>query len=288
MKSATTVIGHSRHRTQRAGSKRWINQECSYCRFGAERALLSVGRRCWRSGLSAIDLSICARPRHRWNGWESWLEGRRLRRRGGLAVRRLCRLVELYRNFVPTVDRSACGGGRRSRRASSHDGFSEDSYLAGGRGCSCRTSSRRDGFSESSRFVAGVDFPLPFLRCCHSRNEHKFIISVSSQFQFGGLYPGDFFCKIKHGLDRPTVAIVCFGQQYLDESLALAHALGFSRLFHCHSLTQNLEQHGRQIALAFTTASRIAGLTFSKLTFGGRMFISDLAVRRIGLVIRRN
>ena len=181
MKSATTVIGHSRHRTQNAGGKRWINQECSYCRFGAERAFLCIGRRCWRSGSSAIDLSICARPRHRWNGWESWLDGRRLRRRVGLAVRLLCRLVELYRNFVPTFDRSACGGGRRSRRASSHDGFSKDSYLAGGRGGSRRTSNSRDGFSKVSRFVAGGDFPLPFLGgCCHSRNEHELIISESS------------------------------------------------------------------------------------------------------------
>jgi hypothetical protein len=134
MKSATTVIGHSRHRTQNAGGKRWINQECSYCRFGAERAFPCIGRRCWRSGLSAIDLSICARPRHRWNGWESWLDGRRLRRRGGLAVRLLCRLVELKSNGgMGTFYRSkhelvfVCKSGTaphldpRQRRRGSHD-----------------------------------------------------------------------------------------------------------------------------------------------------------------------
>jgi len=56
----------------------------------------------------------------------------------------------------------------------------------------------------------------------------------------------------------------------------------------CYGLTEYLRQHGRQIALAFTTTARIARLTFAKLIFDGRMFVSALAHRCIGLVIRRN
>ena len=159
------------------------------------------------------------------------------------------------------------------------DGFSKGVDLAAGRQGSRPRTSSRDFVSKVSCFVAGGDFPLPFLGgCCYSRNEHKFIISVSCRFQFGSVYPGYLFCKKKHCLDRPAVTIVCFGQQYLDECLALAHALGFSPLFDFHGLTENLDQHGRQIALVFTTTARIAGLTLAKLTFDRGMFVSDLAI----------
>src|SRR5258707_1541980 len=117
---------------------------------------------------------------------------------------------------------------------------------------------------------------------------HKFIMSGSSQFQFGSVYPGNLFCNKKHCLDRPAVTIVCFGQQYLDECLALAHALGFSSLFDFHGLTENVDQHGRQIALAFTTTARIAGLTLAELTFDWRMLVSNLAANCIWLATRLN
>jgi hypothetical protein len=64
--------------------------------------------------------------------------------------------------------------------------------------------------------------------------------------------------------------------------------LGFPSLFDRHGLTEDIGQHGRQIALAFATTARIAGLTLAKLTFDWRMFVSDLAVSRFGLVIRLN
>ena len=53
-------------------------------------------------------------------------------------------------------------------------------------------------------------------------------------------------------------------------------------------LTEDLGQHGRQIALAFTTTARIAGLPLEKLTFDWGMFVSDLAVSCFGPVIRLN
>src|ERR1700694_3368400 len=64
----------------------------------------------------------------------------------------------------------------------------------------------------------------------------------------------------------------------------LAHAPGFSSLFDGYLLTENLHHYRGDIALAFTTTTRIAGLTSAKLTIERRVLVSDLVF--IGLVIR--
>src|SRR5258707_1089296 len=50
-------------------------------------------------------------------------------------------------------------------------------------------------------------------------------------------------------------------------------------------VTEILSHYRGDIALTFTTTTRIAGLTFAKLTIERRMLVSDLGVF-IGLVIR--
>src|ERR1700682_3156287 len=72
--------------------------------------------------------------------------------------------------------------------------------------------------------------------------------------------------------------------EHQDDCVALAHAPGFSSLFDDYRLTENLRHYRGDIALTFTTTTRIAGLTSAKLTIERRMLVSDLVF--IGLVIR--
>src|SRR5258705_1570066 len=143
-----------------------------------------------------------------------------------VTTRRLCRVC-LYRTCVYTVHGSPCAGSQQFCRTFKAEGESERAYsaarhrssygatsvdhlskrgpLTGGQRISFRAASR-DDFPNFSRFVAGLDFPFPFLsRSGPSPDEPKFITPLSSQFQVWSVKPGAFFYQIKHCLYRPAV-----------------------------------------------------------------------------------